>query len=631
LIKDKDLTPNNNKHDAKTPAGVTAYTYNNMDQLQTRTDPLLKNESYAYDAAGNLTLFRDRKLQATTYTYDALNRRTNATYADGSSTTYEYDKGNRLKMITDSIAGQITRNYDGLNRLTSETTPQGTVSYTYDKANRRETMTVTGQPSPVVYTYDNANRLTQITQGSSIVQFGYDNANRRTSLTLPNNILVEYGYDAASRVTSIAYKQNGTTIIGDLSYEYDKAGNRTKIGGSWARTGMPEPLSTTNYDANNRQLTFGDKTLAYDDNGNLQSITDANGTTLYSWNARNQLVGISGPNLNATFVYDGFGRREKKTVNGNLTEFLYDRRNPVQESSGATVLANIVPGQRTDEVFVRTDVATGATSNFLTGPLGSLVSLTDNAAIVQTEYSYEPFGKTTSTGASNSNFYQFTGRENDETGLYYYRNRYYHPQLQRFISEDPIGFYGNDANLYVYVWNNPVRYRDPLGFGGATESWDEPPSPFAPGGGGGGAGASDCWGPLSLSGRPLPCGGGGSGGRSDDKPPLLPPPPPLPPAPDCQTVKDCFGPGPQPDCATMDCAPGKGPPEIDIPPDPLDPREPNGPTANDWKRAFDKAMGEACEAFITAACMATKRLPPPGCAAVAVGACNSLPKTGKSK
>src|SRR5439155_12848979 len=168
-------------------------------------------------------------------------------------------------------SGVITRTYDSLNRRTSETTPQGSVSYTYDTAGRRATMTVTGQPSSVVYSYDNANRLTQITQGSSVVQFGYDTANRRTSLTLPNGILVEYTYDAASRVTGITYKQNGTTVIGDFTYEYDKAGNRTKIGGSWARTGMPQTLTTTSYDAANRQLTFGDKTLTYDDNGNIVS------------------------------------------------------------------------------------------------------------------------------------------------------------------------------------------------------------------------------------------------------------------------------------------------------------------------------------------------------------------------
>jgi len=300
-------------------------------------------------------------------------------------------------------------------------------------------MTVSGQPSPVVYSYDNANRLTQITQGSSVVGFGYDTSNRRTSLTLANNILVEYGYDAASRVTSITYKQNGTTVIGDLTYEYDKAGNRTKIGGSWTRTGMPEPITTTSYDSNNRQLTFGDKTLAYDDNGNLQSITDSNGTALYSWNARNQLVGINGPSVNASFVYDGLGRRGSKTINGSLTEFLYDGLNPVQETSGATVLANILPGLGIDEFITRTDVVAVVTSNFLADALGSPVAVTDNAGVVQTEYIYEAFGRTTATGVSNNNSYQYTGRENDGTGVYHYRSRYYLPQQQVFASEDPIG------------------------------------------------------------------------------------------------------------------------------------------------------------------------------------------------
>jgi len=59
-------------------------------------------------------------------------------------------------------------------------------------------------------------------------------------------------------------------VIGNLTYEYDNAGNRTKTGGTWARTGVPQNVPSTSYDANNRQLTFGDKTLSYDDNGNLQ-------------------------------------------------------------------------------------------------------------------------------------------------------------------------------------------------------------------------------------------------------------------------------------------------------------------------------------------------------------------------
>jgi RHS repeat-associated protein len=260
-----------------------------------------------------------------------------------------------------------------------------------------------------------------------------------------------------------SHKQNGTTTIGDLTYEYDKAGNRTKTGGSWARTGIPEPLTSTSYDANNRQLTFGDKTLAYDDNGNLQSITDSNGTTLYQWNARNQLAAISGPNANASFVYDGAGRRQKKTVNGNLTEFLYDGLNPVQEASGANILANILPGLGIDEFFTRTDIGAGVTSSFLADALGSAIAVADSAGVAQTSYTYDAFGQTTVTGASNASSYQYTGRENDGTGLYYYRARYYAPLIQRFISQDPIGFTGGDLNLYAYVGNQPTNRDDPLG------------------------------------------------------------------------------------------------------------------------------------------------------------------------
>ena len=66
------------------------------------------------------------------------------------------------------------------------------------------------------------------------------------------------------------------------------------------------------------------------------------------------------------------------------------------------------------------------------------------------------------TGTSTNPF-QYTGRENDGTGLYYYRARYYSPTLQRFISEDPIGFEGGDVNFYAYVLNNPIRFQDPFG------------------------------------------------------------------------------------------------------------------------------------------------------------------------
>lgn len=95
--------------------------------------------------------------------------------------------------------------------------------------------------------------------------------------------------------------------------------------------------------------------------------------------------------------------------------------------------------------------------------LGSAVALTDGSGNVLTTYTYEPFGATTTTGAVSSNPYDFTGREDDATGLKYYRARYYHPNRQRFISEDPIGLGTGEANLYAYVRNDPVALADPTG------------------------------------------------------------------------------------------------------------------------------------------------------------------------
>ena len=440
---------------------AVSYSYDNMDRIATRTDPLLRQDVYLYNANGNLRQVTDRKNQVTSYSYDTLDRLTLITYADLSTTSYSYDNVNRLTSVVDSISGTISYGYDNMDRVTSETTQQGIVSYSYDAAGRRTSMTVSGQ-AVVNYTYDNADRLTQITQGSSTVAIGYDAANRRTSLTLPNGVLTEYGYNTASRLTSITYTKNAATL-GNLTYEYDAAGRVNKLGGSFARTALPQPLSTTSYNSANQQTTLGAQTLTYDNNGNLTS----DGINSYGWNARDQLVSMSGPGLVATFEYDPFSRRTSKTVNGASTSFVYDGADIVQEQMGAANASLLIGGL--DELFTRTE-ATG-TSTAIVGGLGNVIALTDSVGTLQTQYSYEPFGKTSATGVLSTNSSQYTGRENDAGGLYYNRARYYSPALQRFISEDPIGLAGGDTNLYAFVHNDPANSVDSSGL--SNRSWYE--------------------------------------------------------------------------------------------------------------------------------------------------------------
>jgi RHS repeat-associated protein len=271
---------------------------------------------------------------------------------------------------------------------------------------------------------------------------------------LANGIVLSYAYDNANRLTGITYTQ-GATTLGNLTYSYDANGRRTGIGGSYAQADLPAAISTAAYNGANQLTTWGSATLGYDANGNLTG----DGSNTYTWDARNQLASLSGGAV-ASFQYDALGRRIGKTVAGTATGFLYDGINPVQELTGSTPKANLLTGLGVDETFSRTDVS--GTRHFLTDALGSTLALTDGAGTVQTSYSYEPYGKTTASGAANDNSIEYTGRENDGTGLYFYRARYYHPGLQRFVAEDPIGLAGG-INQYAYVVENPISYTDPMG------------------------------------------------------------------------------------------------------------------------------------------------------------------------
>ena len=132
----------------------------------------------------------------------------------------------------------------------------------------------------------------------------------------------------------------------------------------------------------------------------------------------------------------------------------------MQELSGSNApTANLLTGLGVDEIFTRTD---SSTSTFLTDALGSTLALANSSGSVQTNYSYEPFDRAIVSGTASSNSFQYTGRENDGTGVYYYRARYYSPVYQRFVSEDPIGLRGG-LNKYEYVGDDPVSGIDPTG------------------------------------------------------------------------------------------------------------------------------------------------------------------------
>jgi RHS repeat-associated protein len=90
--------------------------------------------------------------------------------------------------------------------------------------------------------------------------------------------------------------------------------------------------------------------------------------------------------------------------------------------------------------------------------------LTDSAGTTAKSYSYDAYGNILESPGTLEQPYTYTGREFDsESGLSYYRARYYDPTTGRFLQKDPIGFAGGDLNLYPYVRGNPANAYDPHG------------------------------------------------------------------------------------------------------------------------------------------------------------------------
>ena len=266
-----------------------------------------------------------------------------------------------------------------------------------------------------------------------------------------------------------------------LNYLYDRNGNRVAMDRLNVQPKLPTPVASATYNEANQMLTFqpeNDATwsMTYDENGNLTSITNSCGTTTYTWDARNRLIGINGYDaichrLYASFKYDALGRRIEKTIERcsspdsclqSTVSYLYDGLDIVQEIEDGMVTVNYIRTLNIDEPLARIS-SDGTIRYYHADALGSVIALTDDVGNVKTQYNYSPFGETEILGEPSDNPFQYTGRENDETGLYYYRARYYSPVLRRFISEDPLKQKNEGVNFYLYVENNPVNFIDPLG------------------------------------------------------------------------------------------------------------------------------------------------------------------------
>ena len=452
---------------------VESYVSDDLHRLTQRTDAKGGVETYDYDSAGRLLRARDRKGQLVSLDYDRQKRVRSIAYADGNNESRDYDAAGRLISIRDN-AGTISFTYDDVDRVVREITDVGglvnSVEYEYDALDRRVRRTLNGA-DPTIYTYDLASRLTGIDFRGRTVRYEWDAASRLTAKVLPNGIRQEYAYDRASRLLEIRFRKSDGTLLDSIAYAYDANGRRV------ARTmNLPTNVETPmqgTYDEANRMTSISFPatgqtcTLAYDTNGNLASKACPGGTTTYTWDARDRLIALAGPGLTASFKYDALGRRVQRVVNGQTTGFLYDGVQALAEL-GANE-AGLLTGLAIDEAIARYTARGERT--MLTDALGSVVAETRGDQTIATAYGYSPYGETVRSGEDGGNSTQYTGRENDGTGMYFYRARYYEPELKRFQAEDPLRL-GSASSPFDYVRGDPIDQLDPLGLTPSKSPFD---------------------------------------------------------------------------------------------------------------------------------------------------------------
>ena len=232
---------------------------------------------------------------------------------------------------------------------------------------------------------------------------------------------------------------------------------------------------TATYDLDNKLQTFGNKTITYDNDGNMTSgpITEGGNNAALEFNARGQLMGTG----DVAYAYD---LENTRTIvmhydkNKILTQYryVYNRVGNVPEVLMRVKLTNMT-SQSTYYVYGAglayevkiTPDGQEAVRYYHYDQVGSTVAMTDSAQAITDRFHYDPWGYVLHSIGDSDTPFQFVGAygiQTDPNGLINMRARYYNPVTKSFISQDPSGFEGG-LNWYLYANGNPFTYIDPNG------------------------------------------------------------------------------------------------------------------------------------------------------------------------
>jgi RHS repeat-associated protein len=386
---------------------------------------------------------------------------------------YSYNGNNQLTALSNSSGDNFSFNYDDVGRLTRLTRPNGYSDFSYN--NSGQLASIEHRLNGVIksfnqYQYDQRNFITQKTTQAAAFDYQYDNNSQLISATNP--------------------------LGATENFTYDNLGNRlTDNSGSYSYDTKFQKLQS--------DALFN---YFYDNNGNLIRKYPKDTTKpayKYTYSSTNQLIrfevleNMAGQVIKqADYKYDVLGRRIQKQVtdlqnsSSSFTRrYLYNGDNIfIEMDEDNDVLARYTYSHLTPDDFLSADITSDGQSAGLAQVSGKYYALKDHlnsitdfsnttGNVVQS-YQYTSFGKIVSikdgSGVDVSSSpkvslsFTYTGRELDaESGIYYYRARFYDSSIGRFLQADPdpgkISLPSTLLTKYIYTANNPVMHNDPTG------------------------------------------------------------------------------------------------------------------------------------------------------------------------
>ncbi len=445
--------------------------------------------------------------RTTTQGYDALDRVSGLTYPEGVI-GFQYqanDLTDRVGLISNTPAPgfgpeqNIAYAYNGqlITGMTATGVAPAQVAYTYDNNFFPTAMNLSSGAdtlsSPVAWNNDGqitafgpftftrsgpAGALSQISDGTATTNYGYDTLAR---LVTRNHLVsaqatysMQLSYDNSGRITGKTEVVNGVSHA--YAYAYDPNGQLTEVNRDGA------PLELFAYDANGNRISHqlgssAAETATYDIQDrlvqrgsdvyqfNADGFLAQRGSDSFQYNTRGQLIGANAGGQAITFAYDGLGRRVSRTDAIGTSQYIYG------DPASHLVTAVRAPNSVLTSLYYDTSGLLismqrgGVTYYVATDQVGSPRVITDSTGAVVKTVDYDSFGSVIAD--SNPTFdlpIGYAGGLADAaTGLVHFSFRDYEPASGRWTARDPVLFEAGQGNLYVYVGNSPIGYRDPSG------------------------------------------------------------------------------------------------------------------------------------------------------------------------